>query len=43
MMMLHRLVQLIETHSQGLAGCLLERVQGSDLTPDFKKQVPRKN
>jgi hypothetical protein len=40
MMMLYRLVRLIETHSQALAGCLLERVQSSDLTPDFKNKVP---
>jgi hypothetical protein len=36
MMMLYRLVHLIETHSQSFATCLLDRVQGSDATPDYK-------
>lgn len=40
MMMLYRLVRLIETHSQSLAGCLLDQVQSSALTPCFRKQVP---
>ncbi|MGB8011597.1 MAG: hypothetical protein WCF68_08285 [Terriglobales bacterium] len=40
MMMLYRLVRLIETHSQSLAGCLLDRVQGSELTPNFQSKVP---
>ena len=40
MMMLYRLVHLIETHSQSLAACLLDRVQASEATPDYKK-VPR--
>lgn len=40
MMMLYRLVHLIETHSQSLATCLLDRVQASEATPDYKN-VPR--
>ncbi|MGP0097976.1 MAG: hypothetical protein ACLPHI_13145 [Terriglobales bacterium] len=40
MMMLYRLVRLIETHSQALASCLLDKVQNSELTPSFKKNVP---
>ena len=36
MMMLYRLVHLIETHSQSLASCLIDRVQASDATPDYK-------
>jgi hypothetical protein len=40
MMMLYRLVRLIETHSQALAGCLLDQVQSSALTPCFRKHVP---
>ena len=43
MMMLYRLVRLIETHSQALAGCLLDQVQSSALTPCFRKHVPPKN
>ncbi len=39
MMMLYRLVRLIETHSEALAGCLLDRVQNSELTPTFNKNV----
>jgi hypothetical protein len=39
MMMLYRLVRLIETHSQSLAACLLDRVQQSELTPCFRKNV----
>ncbi len=39
-MMLYRLVRLIETHSGALAGCLLDRVQNSDLVPHFKRNVP---
>ncbi len=35
-MMLYRLVHLIETHSQALSACLLDRVKGSDATPDYK-------
>ena len=38
MMMLYRLVRLIETHSQSLAGCLLDRVQGSEST---QTSIPR--
>jgi hypothetical protein len=37
MMMLYRLVHLIETHSQALAACLLDRVQASEATPDYRK------
>jgi|SRR5271165_1105519 len=40
MMMLYRLVRLIETHSQALSACLLDRVQQSELTPIFQKSVP---
>ncbi len=40
MMILYRLVRLIETHSQALANCLLERVQKSELTPSFHQNVP---
>ena len=36
MMMLYRLVRLIETHSQALAACLLDRVQSSEATPDYR-------
>ena len=36
MMMLYRLVHLIETHSQALATCLVDRVQASEATPDYK-------
>jgi hypothetical protein len=34
-MMLHRLVRLIEAHSQELADCLLRRVQESGATPAY--------
>ena len=40
MMMLYRLVHLIETHSQSLATCLLDRVNSSDATPDYKNVPP---
>jgi hypothetical protein len=40
MMILYRLVRLIETHSQALATCLLDRVQKSELTPSFQQKVP---
>jgi hypothetical protein len=36
MMMLYRLVRLIETHSQALAACLLERVQKSRLAQTYR-------
>ncbi|HEX6805567.1 MAG TPA: hypothetical protein VF133_17945 [Terriglobales bacterium] len=36
MMMLYRLVHLIESHSQALAACLLDRVQGSEATPGYR-------
>jgi hypothetical protein len=34
--MLYRLVRLIETHSQSLAECLLDRVQNSELTQTYQ-------
>ena len=34
-MMLYRLVRLLETHSQALAACLLDRVQSSEATPEY--------
>jgi hypothetical protein len=37
--MLYRLVHLIESNSNALATCLLDRVNGSQATPDYK-QVP---
>lgn len=40
MMLLYRLVRLIETHSQGLAACLLEKVQSSEQTRDYGKVPP---
>jgi len=40
MMMLYRLVRLIETHSQSLATCLLDRVQTSELTQSYRQNVP---
>lgn len=40
MMMLYRLVRLIETHSQALAACLLDRVRNSDLTRSYRQNVP---
>jgi hypothetical protein len=40
MMMLYRLVHLIETHSQALATCLIDRVQVSEATPDYKNVPP---
>jgi hypothetical protein len=36
MMMLYRLVRLIETHSQSLAECLLDRVHNSELTLTYQ-------
>jgi hypothetical protein len=35
MMTLYRLVRLIETNSNALAACLLDRVQNSEATPDY--------
>ena len=35
MMTLYRLVHLIETHSNELASCLLNRVHNSEATPDY--------
>jgi hypothetical protein len=40
MMMLYRLVHLIESHSQALSACLLDRVQSSEATPDYKNVPP---
>src|SRR6266487_617533 len=40
MMILYRLVRLIETHSEALATCLLDRVQGSEATPDYASVPP---
>jgi hypothetical protein len=40
MMMLYRLVRLIESHSQALASSLLDRVQNSEATPDYKNVPP---
>src|SRR6266567_2855669 len=40
MMMLYRLVRLIENNSQALAACLLDRVQSSEATPDYKSVPP---
>ena len=37
MMLAYRLVRLIETHSDRLAGTLLERVQGSEILRDYQK------
>ncbi len=42
MMMLYRLVHLIESHSQALSACLLDRVTASDATPDYKN-VPQED
>jgi hypothetical protein len=39
-MMLYRLVHLIEANSQALAACLLDRVQASDATPEYKNVPP---
>ena len=39
-MMLYRLVRLIETHSQALAACLLDRVQSSEATPEYQNVPP---
>jgi len=41
MMTLYRLVRLIETNSQALAACLLDRVENSEATPDYKKVPPK--
>jgi hypothetical protein len=40
MMTLYRLVRLIETNSQALAACLLDRVENSEATPDYKEVPP---
>jgi hypothetical protein len=41
MMMLYRLVHLIESHSQALSACLLDRVKASDATPDYRNVPPQ--
>jgi hypothetical protein len=41
MMMLYRLVRIIETHSEALAACLLDRVQNSEATRDYGKVSPQ--
>ena len=40
MMLAYRLVRLIEKHSDALAAGLLQRVQNSELTRDFRKVPP---
>ncbi|HUK46261.1 MAG TPA: hypothetical protein VLW06_01670 [Terriglobales bacterium] len=40
MMTLYRLVRLIETHSNELASCLLDRVHNSEATPEYSR-VPK--
>ena len=40
MMLAYRLVRLIETHSDGLAASLLNKVQTSELTRDYCKVPP---
>lgn len=40
MMILYRLVRLIETHSEALAACLLDRVQNSEVTTDYFNVPP---
>jgi len=37
MMTLYRLVRLIETHSEALAACLLDRVENSKAVPDYER------
>lgn len=41
MMILYRLVRLIETHSEALATCLLDRVQNSEITADYAAVPPQ--
>jgi hypothetical protein len=41
MMMLYRLVRIIETHSEALGACLLDRVQNSEATRDYGKVSPQ--
>ena len=41
MMMLYRLVRMIETHSNALAACLLDRVQNAEATRDYGKVSPQ--
>lgn len=41
MMMLYRLVRMIETHSDALAACLLDRVQNAEATRDYGKVSPQ--
>jgi hypothetical protein len=40
MMLLYRLVRMIETRSQELAACLLDRVQNSRFTQTYHRNVP---
>jgi hypothetical protein len=40
MMLAYRLVRLIETHSEQLAGSLFHKLQDSDKTTDFRKVPP---
>ena len=40
MMLAYRLVRLIETHSDALASGLLQKVQTSELLPDFRNVPP---
>ncbi len=40
MMLLYRLVRMIETRSQELAACLLDRVQNSRFTQNYHQNVP---
>lgn len=40
MMTLYRLVRLIETHSNELASCLLDRVENSEATPEYFRVPP---
>ena len=37
MMTLYRLVRLIETHSEALAACLLDRIENSKAVPDYER------
>lgn len=41
MMMLYRLVRMIETHSDALAACLLDRVQNAEATRNYGKVSPQ--
>ena len=41
MMLAYRLVRLIETHSDALAAGLLQKVQKSEFTRDYRNVPPR--